>query len=1089
MRARTVRRLLGVAAATGFAALAFHLGASKPMRSAFVPQLCSLRLEAGLQCEMVSVETNHVDLVWRLPAGQALVAYDLYLARTLTPLDWAYWTTTLLPPGAETSTNRLDFALMPSGASNCLFAVAIANEDVDADGLRNRTETAMGTDPLSADTDGDGFPDGEEVGVVTVADAFLWFDLSDGADGVIRTTEVTGIAGNLFNVGGVYEVFGVTCDHFKFDKFGRVIMSHGLDDVGGDYGQFSGESIRTSPLTEGAPDVVPFNAPLCARSAWNSARRMGLVVTNGVTYAVMQAVNLGVELEGTQDPAGLVSYEVIVPLGSTNEVYVSYLSLDDCFRTNAFEVGLQFPSARSAADTNEYYTLMLPDDVVLSDRTTVRFSPGLNLDPLACDVKLQSAEERAEIDAAVGHGLTNGLYELNAVIGDGVPRLLTISVGGTSFAVTNSCSLSFLLEKGVEYPISVSPGSFTNISWTAADDIGGGGLTSGVNSGILDGRWTSDAGALVLMPPTAMFGGIVIWLPKLWVTPRNWQPSSQLPSETFTAVVTDISERIVPQYRWHSSDPSAISLSSPTHVSTRATVRDDSLTSNERPSLSLTVGFAGTDKVLASNYVYRDADNDTDADGGMTITIDMPNTLFANDDDDDGDGEVDYGQFDCGDAEVVRVAVRLGSDSPQSGTLALDSTEGFCGDVYAEDGRIIPEDYVWELHDVTVGTLVIYLNPVASSGSYLGSHLRFRWTPDDGGPEVTATYRFTVVEPVLEPVCNEWKTVDVGSGDEELVVNPCALVSAQPACFRVGVDPSSYPDELIEWTATAGKCITYSGGNRHGREIVAFGRDSGDFTLQVQIGDAPEDLRPKMRLRTVTNVTVNVRAWIIADGTNTLSVTEGFVRDQLAMANKIYRQVGVSFNLIEPIVVTNIPDAVEIYTGDGHDGHWTSSQLVNLMSGTDGLECYFVKKIHDAGSKSVIGLNRAGGTIISASADQITMAHEFGHAMGMRDIYYEDNEYNRLPFTYTKASAFTGDWNGGCNGSGMGGTRYYECGTWHRDIINRMLMCGTSYEGVQNADITFGSVEGFNAGDEDELVATGFSYAYQMLFAGEVKHQ
>ncbi len=70
------------------------------------------------------------------------------------------------------------------------------------------------------------------------------------------------------------------------------------------------------------------------------------------------------------------------------------------------------------------------------------------------------------------------------------------------------------------------------------------------------------------------------------------------------------------------------------------------------------------------------------------------------------------------------------------------------------------------------------------------------------------------------------------------------------------------------------------------------------------------------------------------------------------------------------------------------------------------------------------------------------------------------------------------DWNGGCNGTGSSGARYYPSGTFHRDIIRRMLMNGNvernTAEREPGFDITCGSVYGYDRNGELGDVNTGF---------------
>ena len=56
----------------------------------------------------------------------------------------------------------LVLCLAPAAAESPGVDQSLESADYDGDGLSNLAETLAGTDPMSADTDGDGIPDGED---------------------------------------------------------------------------------------------------------------------------------------------------------------------------------------------------------------------------------------------------------------------------------------------------------------------------------------------------------------------------------------------------------------------------------------------------------------------------------------------------------------------------------------------------------------------------------------------------------------------------------------------------------------------------------------------------------------------------------------------------------------------------------------------------------------------------------------------------------------------------------------------------------------------------------------------------------------
>ena len=112
---------------------------------------------------------------------------------------------------------------------------------------------------------------------------------------------------------------------------------------------------------------------------------------------------------------------------------------------------------------------------------------------------------------------------------------------------------------------------------------------------------------------------------------------------------------------------------------------------------------------------------------------------------------------------------------------------------------------------------------------------------------------------------------------------------------------------------------------------------------------------------------------------------------------------------------------------------------------------------------------------MTTKATRYTLAHEIGHAFGMRDIYVTNLQQkddveplvSLLPSEKATSARLAGDWNGGCSGFGSEGTRYYRLGTSMEQIVGRMLMLGEVPEEDVRRDITAGGVYGVYYTDED----------------------
>lgn len=112
--------------------------------------------------------------------------------------------------------------------------------------------------------------------------------------------------------------------------------------------------------------------------------------------------------------------------------------------------------------------------------------------------------------------------------------------------------------------------------------------------------------------------------------------------------------------------------------------------------------------------------------------------------------------------------------------------------------------------------------------------------------------------------------------------------------------------------------------------------------------------------------------------------------------------------------------------------------------------------------------------LILAASTLITLAHEVGHAFGMKDVYRVDYDERRI-VGRVRYGFLPEDWNNGCIAEGVGCERYYASGTMQFEIIGRMLMDGCKLgASAMGADITRGSVHGFDVNGVEGDVETGY---------------
>ena len=682
------------------------------------------------------------------------------------------------------------------------------------------------------------------------------------------------------------------------------------------------------------------------------------------------------------------------------------------------------------------------------------------------------------IDAQVGEGLTNGLYKLTVSVADNPPETTLLFVGDLSVAITNAGEYVFLLGKCIDYPLAVFPETATNFVYAAVDDIVPalrGGLPLRSASG---GYWSDDERELlelvvpycpnVPLSPAAH----IKWLTRLSVSPVAWFPTAANPNETFTAILDDVPFWLTPHYTWSTSDSTKISIASPTLQTTQMTCHDFSaLDGTFSLTLSVLIGSAE----LHSYFYLLDDDSQSWTWSGTEVIVETPNTLFINNDDDDADSghQVDWIQSSHNlvmEDDIVGGRIALSSDVQLTGYFLVDAITGLAGEMAPDSGLYRNQIGMGEIAEGWSERVCgefsqpIYLNPSTVSTAYRASSIRVTWTPDGGTP-IPFLRRFTVVEPVVEPVCNATTNVIEGGVEHVYTINPCGVGIGRDAYFRIEVSPADYPDENIVWSCEPAG-IAEVLGDGTGRAVTVRGLSEGEATISIQIGDCLSH-PPTFPLHVVPIATVNLRAWIIARGTQQARTVDS-VRKMVKDANDVYAQVGVTLNLIEPIVITNIPDAYDALfdQSDVPSSMWTFEDIVDIASGTGGLECYFINSFVDTSSTKAA--HNGHGIVVTSRATQCTLAHEIGHAIGMHDIYEtnadqkEENDPLLALLDNEKASFdhLKGDWNGGCDGSGSGGVRYYRSGTSMKELVGRMLMLGEVPEVDVRRDITAGCVYG-----------------------------
>ena len=664
------------------------------------------------------------------------------------------------------------------------------------------------------------------------------------------------------------------------------------------------------------------------------------------------------------------------------------------------------------------------------------------------------------VDAKVGVDLDNGLYKFTATFPVDPPEATELFVGDLSVCVTNAGEYVFLLEKGVEYSFGTNPFDAT-VDYSMQDDlVPPAPLFASWWGGDDNGVWTVDGGECELWWPTLFGYGTCLWEPTFFGSPDvAGLAASDFPM-TFTAVFLDCCRTNGATYHWTSPDE-RVNILSPNAQTTEVEI-DSSLSGND---LELSVEAYTQDRNYYSTLRYHIPTNDA-----RGLSLSMPDVFFVNNDDDNDDGALDCDQrIPSGnplvrDDDIVGVTVGLPDGESRNGTLLLQDNDGFAGWIY---DAAIQNDYVglgsdWELTSQSVSELPLEMSASRPSDGYRSSLLKFRWSPDNGSDQ-TVYRRFTVVEPIVEPICSERKSVSRDGVEHLLVYNPSGVVIGKDAYFKITVKPDDYPDSKIRWSAVGDGAVAFVGGDT-GREVCVRGVSEGDVNLEIDIGGCSA-AKLTFPVKVVENVPVKLSVCILSDGNGPMRA-ESEIREMLPEVNDIFEQVGMTF-YIDLVVVTNVDGACRpMFYGGSTAQHWGFDDVANILPDAGGLKCYFIDSFFD--SDKALGGNDGCGLLLTRRAQSVTWAHEIGHACGLDDIYYDrSGEYVPVTNSFEWRHA-PDDWNNGSYGMHTKGSRYYRKGMKHVDAIMTLLMYG--YSKPQALDISAGAVEGIVKIDEETAI-------------------
>ena len=263
------------------------------------------------------------------------------------------------------------------------------------------------------------------------------------------------------------------------------------------------------------------------------------------------------------------------------------------------------------------------------------------------------------------------------------------------------------------------------------------------------------------------------------------------------------------------------------------------------------------------------------------------------------------------------------------------------------------------------------------------------FTPLGGGEPLTDSVTFRCIEPLR-------RLVNSG-GDLVLpeIFNPSRLIYGTNAALCVDFN-GPFQENEIHWRVKEGPARIEPDVGR--RVVVTPAAIDGVVVVEARFND--DEIQPMFVLPIVQERVLDVRAFVVCKETGrkkTPAMKEEYILKRIKLANYIFRQVGIRFNLLG---IETLPNSAEYWNIVAHEWEYqlwrrkmvVSSQVRSLVQAHNVSGCinvYFVGDIQKgAGSNdSPNGFRLPGCVFVKSGSSAQTLAHEFGHALGLSDCY------------------------------------------------------------------------------------------------------
>ena len=355
------------------------------------------------------------------------------------------------------------------------------------------------------------------------------------------------------------------------------------------------------------------------------------------------------------------------------------------------------------------------------------------------------------------------------------------------------------------------------------------------------------------------------------------------------------------------------------------------------------------------------------------------------------------------------------------------------------------------------------------------------FTPADGGEPLTDSVTFRCIEP-LRKLVNSQRDVSAPR-----IVNPSRLVYGTNAVLCVDYN-GPFQESEIHWHVKEGSATVNPTVGK--RVVVTPTAADGVVTVEARFNG--DEIQPQFVLPIVQERVLDVRAFVVCDESvegeeGNPAMKEPDIRAQVQAANLAFSQVGIRFNLLE---IEMLPNSSEYWNIAAHErvGMWplrrtvVSSQVRALSQAHNVSGCiniYFVGDIRKGAGEDggPNGFRLPGCVFVKSESPDLTLAHEFGHMLGLWDCYdrykFPDDEDPLvvpdadLPISASRFQSRPRDWG---DETGRG---FYSSADTYRSVILQFLMLGEEIRYHNNFDIPDGAVECINNNNHQE-VSLGF---------------